>query len=301
MTQPEGRLDGSRQFIDPWVGIHHSYEEFTQRPFYKEVNAKTVNLVSGKYGHILDIATGTGGIIEELIDLKKHNGSGAYILGVDIDNGALNEASMKFYLSTSALRHDPIVYFDEGTAENTGQPSDVFDLVTFCNAIHLTDVPASLKEVHRVLEPGGTFIGNTAFVDGIGYPTPEAADLWSSLGRGAIRKAMRAGRRPTESPKNLFKYTREQYEEMIKDAGFTQVETFEEQTLMNLEDVLAICHYDEFAAGALPGVPLDVAHKALADTAIEIFRRLEDTGEPGLFPRNWMLFKAVKPSSSQAA
>lgn len=267
----------------------HSYEEFTQRPFYKDVNRKTLVLAPLGNTRVLDIATGTGGMIELMFERPKLLSEGARVHGVDIDEGAIAEAKIKFT--------NPNVTFSAGKAEETRLSSDFFDLVSFCNAIHLTNVSQSLAESFRVLKAGGTFLANSAFVEGVGYPTPEAERLWRNLGSRALRKAIKEGQRPVKGT-DFVTYTVDEYRKMAEDAGFEDVETEEIEANMDREDVLAICHYDEFAKGALPGVSIDIAHKVLAEAADEVFAQLEETGQPKVFPRNWVVLKARKPSVS---
>lgn len=273
----------------------HSYEDFTQRPFYRAINRQTVKLAPDRNVAILDVATGTGGIIELLLEERKISPMGAAIVGVDIDAGALEEARKK--LPNQVTTQGAVVKFDFHTAsaEATGERDNSFDLVTFCNAIHLTDVPKSMEEAYRVLEPGGIVIANSAFVDGIGYPTPEAEHLWRNIGSRAVRKAIKAGHRP-EKNTDFVTRTQEDYVKAAQDAGFKDVNTLLIEATMDLGDVLAICHYDEFARGALKGVPLEVAHEVLAEAAVEVFESLRVNGQPEAIPRNWMVIKARKPS-----
>lgn len=271
---------GKEQFQNQPEVQHHSYESFTQRPFYKEINRQTIKDVPHS-NHFLDIATGTGGMFELLKEAGHMESNAWMVVGIDIDEAALEEARGKFENYS----------FIKGSAENTGMDDEEFDLITFCNAIHLTDVPNSLKEAYRVLEKGGTFIANSAFVDGLAYPNEEAQKLWiNSLGVGAMKKAMRAGYKP-ERNTDFVTYKVEDYVRMAEEAGFVDVTTSVIEAQMDKEDVLAICHYDEFASGVLKGVPLEIAHKALRDTAEEIFARI---GEIGTFPRNWMVLSAKK-------
>lgn len=272
----------------------HSYEEFTQRPFYIAINRETVRKAPDKCASILDIATGTGGIIETLISEKKVDDIG-FIVGIDIDQDALEEAKKK--VLDKRIKLSPAfgsIEFNQGNSEQIDKPDDMFELITFCNAIHLTDVPKSMKEVYRVLKPGGTFVANSAFVDGIGYPTPEAELLWRSLGSRAVRKVMKEGLRP-EKNTDFVTLTKEDYVRIANETGFTDIKTSLIEANMDRDDVLAICHYDEFARGALKGIPLEIAHKALAESANEIFESLKEKGEPEVFPRNWMVLTAKKP------
>ena len=263
----------------------HTYEEFTQRPFYIDINRQTVRLAP-RSREVLDIATGVGGIIDLLIEEDKMH-LPPRIVGIDIDTEAITRVKEKF----SSINH--VANFKVGRSEEITEGDNSFDLVTFCNAIHLTDVRQSLKEVYRVLKPDGAFIANSAFVAGVGYPTPEAQQLWKSLGAGAMRKAMRAGHRP-ERNQDFVNYSVDDYKQFAKEAGFDEINTEIINANMDKGDVLAICHYDEFAKGVLQGVPLEIAHESLSKTAEEMFALLEKDNKPPIFPRSWVVFSATK-------
>ena len=49
------------------------------------------------------------------------------------------------------------VRWHEGTGEQTGQPSQSFDIVTFGSSFNACDRPAALKETARILKPRGWF------------------------------------------------------------------------------------------------------------------------------------------------
>ncbi len=51
---------------------------------------------------------------------------------------------------------DRVVWF-EGTGEDTGQPSDTFDLVSFGSSFNVTDRAQALAETNRLLRPKGWF------------------------------------------------------------------------------------------------------------------------------------------------
>jgi ubiquinone/menaquinone biosynthesis C-methylase UbiE len=50
------------------------------------------------------------------------------------------------------------VRWHEGTGEQTGQPSQSFDIVTFGSSFNACDRPAALKETGRILKPRGWFV-----------------------------------------------------------------------------------------------------------------------------------------------
>lgn len=53
--------------------------------------------------------------------------------------------------------HVPGIVWYEGTAEESGQPSSSFDLVTFGSSFNVTDRQRSLQETARILKAGGWF------------------------------------------------------------------------------------------------------------------------------------------------
>jgi ubiquinone/menaquinone biosynthesis C-methylase UbiE len=66
-------------------------------------------------------------------------------------NDAMRRNGMK------ALSHLKNVQCIEGSGEDTGCPSDSFDLVTFGSSFNVTDQQAALKETARILKPRGWF------------------------------------------------------------------------------------------------------------------------------------------------
>lgn len=270
--------------------VRHSYEDFTQRPFYKAVNRQTLDLAPLANIAVLDIATGTGGMVELMLENPRLLAPNVKIHGVDIDESALVEARGKF--------RQPNINFSLGRAESTGVAGNAFDLVSFCNAIHLTNVPESLKESFRVLKPDGVFVANSAFVKDVAYPG-NSRRLWMRLIGGAVRDLREMDEMKNRTwelghPEDHFKHTREEYEGMARAAGFKDVETTVVETLMDRDDVRAICSYREFAMGALPGIPFEVSKDLLLKAADGIFDELREKGQPEVFPRNWLLMKAIK-------
>jgi SAM-dependent methyltransferase len=88
---------------------------------------------------VLDLAAGTGKLTAGLVD------RGATVTAVE------PVAAMRRRLEDLV----PEVTVVDGLAESLPLPSTGFDLVTVAQAFHWFDRPAALREIHRVLRPGG--------------------------------------------------------------------------------------------------------------------------------------------------
>lgn len=89
---------------------------------------------------VLDLAAGTGKLTEALAH------TGASVVAVEpVD-------AMRAILAQKL----PDVRSLDGTAEAIPLPDAAVDAVTVAQAFHWFDAPAALREIHRVLRPGGT-------------------------------------------------------------------------------------------------------------------------------------------------
>jgi demethylmenaquinone methyltransferase/2-methoxy-6-polyprenyl-1,4-benzoquinol methylase len=91
---------------------------------------------------VLDVATGTGAVARELIRQKSCN-----VVGVDQSPEMLAEARRR----SSAVR------FVESSADSLPFPDKSFDALTFTYLLrYVPDPAATLRELARVVRPGGT-------------------------------------------------------------------------------------------------------------------------------------------------
>jgi len=103
---------------------------------------------------ILDVGTGSGDFIEVLQDVFPN----AQITGVDPDTESLQEATKKY----------PAFSFKEMSAENLEFADNSFDLASISMALHhLPNIQSSLKEIQRIVKPGGWIIVNELFSDNL--------------------------------------------------------------------------------------------------------------------------------------
>lgn len=107
---------------------------------------QTLSAISG--GRVLDIATAKGGFVGQL---KEHLKDYASIIGVDVDGQVLEAARSRF--------DDENICFMQMNGERLGFENGRFNTISASATLHhLPDIAQALKEIDRVLKPGGTFI-----------------------------------------------------------------------------------------------------------------------------------------------
>jgi len=112
--------------------------------FFEELSHRRVGLAGQA---ILDLGTGTGTLARGFAR------RGASVTGVDIAPDMLDQAR-----DIAAAEGLDTLTFQTGSAEETGQNSNRFDIVTAGQCWHWFDGPAAFAEVLRVLKPGGTLV-----------------------------------------------------------------------------------------------------------------------------------------------
>jgi ubiquinone/menaquinone biosynthesis C-methylase UbiE len=116
---------------------------------------------------VLDVACGTGVATRLAV---KHVGPGGRIAGLDVNPGMLAVAR-------SVTPPDASIEWYEGTAESIPLPDGSFDAVLCSLGMQFVpDKPAALREMHRVLAPGGRVVMN-----GVGPTPPSLAILGRAL------------------------------------------------------------------------------------------------------------------------
>ncbi len=101
---------------------------------------------AGPRDTVLDVATGTGAVARELLERK-----GCTVVGLDQSPEMLAEARRRLPSSVTLV---------EGTADEIPVPDAAFDALTFTYLLRYVDDPAAtLRELARVVRPGGTIAG----------------------------------------------------------------------------------------------------------------------------------------------
>ena len=114
---------------------------------------------------VLDIATGTGAVA-----LKVAQRSGADVIGADITRPMLAQAKARAAQEGLSRRLELV----ECTAEAVPFADGVFDAVIFTYLLrYVSDVPSTLRELARVLRPGGVMLSLDFAV-----PGPMVYPLW---------------------------------------------------------------------------------------------------------------------------
>jgi SAM-dependent methyltransferase len=102
------------------------------------------SLVGGPGLHVLDLGCRTGA-------LTQHYASGNEVVGVDVDRAALKQTRERLGIETVWADVEEGLPFDDAT----------FDIVVAGELLeHLADPAGAVANVHRVLRPGGRFVGS---------------------------------------------------------------------------------------------------------------------------------------------
>ena len=158
---------------------------------------------------VLDIGSGTG---YDVFRAAERVGPDGFVYGVDMTEDMIDKAS-----SNANKMGIQNVSFKLGTAESLPIDNDSVDMAISNCVINLTpEKSVVFREIHRVLKPGGRIvIQDVVSLNELPDSVKNNSNLWNSCIGGAIPK--------------------ETYVQMIKDAGFQQVEIAESISL-NIED-----------------------------------------------------------------
>ena len=163
--------------------------------------------------HILDMAGGTGDIAFRMAE------SGAAITVADI-----NPEMLAVGVQRAAQRGIDGLVWTEANAEVLQFPDRFFDAYTIAFGIrNVTDIPAALKEAHRVLRRGGRFYClefSTTLWPGFG-------EIYDAYSHKLVPKLGQLLAGDSESYRYLIESIRrfpdmEKFKGMIADAGFVQ-------------------------------------------------------------------------------
>jgi len=230
---------------------------------------------------MVDMACGTGAVTRLIAEELARRGRQARILAVDPSADALQRAQKS--LEGLGVQAD----FFQGEAGDLPTLVHDVDAVFFCNAIHLiADKRATFRQMAAILAPGGIFACNSAFYTGTNVEsTLRFSRLWIRRAVQWLRKAHPEVQLSRGAKAIAMQWlTPEEYSSLLKESGFSRVETVQERVMMSLDGLRDLGHYWLFIEGALPGAPLALGAAALGTTVYQACQELGMTE----VPRMWL-------------
>lgn len=262
----------------------YTFEAFAQHDFYRSVNEHLVDAtlrIRQQLPHLpihraLDLACGTGAVTALLVDRVRRLREPVEIIAVDPSESALDKARR---LVGNAAN------FVKGTAQAFSNVAGSVDVILFCNAIHLLpNKDVVLAEAHRTLNPDGVLGFNSSFYEGCYVPgTERFYKLWMLRAMQILKQehGMKPDRTKVEAMRWL---SPEEYRSALERNGFVIEQMTAEQADMTCQSWQDISHYSEFASGALPGVPVDIAIPVLQRAVQQAYDELGIK----MVARNWL-------------
>jgi demethylmenaquinone methyltransferase/2-methoxy-6-polyprenyl-1,4-benzoquinol methylase len=192
---------------------------FGQDPRWRRAMVETVRAESGE--RVLDVATGTGLVAQELV--RRY---GCEVVGLDQSPQMLAGAQARLNADHGLAERVSLV---SGEAEHLPFGEEEFDHLTFTYLLrYVEDPPATMVELARVVKPGGR-------IASLEFSVPENAlwrGLWSFythiglpvLGRGVSREWAHTGRFLAESiPAFYARYPMARVVKLWEQAGIEDV------------------------------------------------------------------------------
>ena len=255
-----------------------SFTPFTRHPFFTQVNRWIIDkVITPGRQIIVDLGCGPGAVTKLILERISGAEPAPHVIGVDPSPSAIARAR--------ACISSRFAEFKEGTAELLSRLVPPADAVIFLNAIHLMpDKAQVLKEIRRVLKPGGLLAFNSTFFNGA------YVEGTSGFWRRWVVRSVQALRekgfdvRHTGHAAAMEWFSADQYVAACTAAGLrpTTVELL--RVDMTRQALIDIGRFSLFIEGALPGAPLEEGAKALE---VGLERTMEELKVESV-PRNWL-------------
>lgn len=291
------------------MSVDTTYEPYSQDPGYIAANSALVQgLDLAATSRVADLACGTG-LLSGLLFGRKGT---LAIGGIDLDPVQIGIARRTFpgpvVASLDALRAEAAqgrgaAWFEAGSAMTLPFDDAEVDLVVMGNAIHLMpDRDAFLREVARVLRPGGTFTFNSVFY--VGTFVPGTEPLFTEWMKQAVAvlaevNAERAerGERPVPRTRGTggraFRkdwLSGEGWAEALSKAGLKVTHHADRPVPISAEGLALVGAYGGLAEVLMSGYPVEVASDCLMRAAPRAFE-IQGMTE---VPRNWLEMRAAR-------
>ena len=249
----------------------YDYEPFADTEEYREVNEACIHGwveimrrkgISGIEA-ILDVATGAGTMVQLVFDQLPASWKKAAVMCLDQSAEALRLAQSKLEKTVERLK---LVH---SSVEDMKIPDESIDVAVWGNGIHYLSEQEqldSIKRIKRALRPGGLFFFNTAFYEEA--RPAETLAFYRTQVKNAVQHLRDRGisRQKDDSRTEASKFLpRSYYEQLVKEAGFKLVEAKEYAVDMRRDAWEYISSFQQYAAGALRGYPVDAAVEAMKE------------------------------------
>src|SRR6266581_3478125 len=277
-----------------------TFEAFASHKFYTKINRSLVRHAltcfskhpSNNQLKIVDMACGTGAVTRLIAEELASQERQAYIIGIDPSAEALRYAQ-KGMEELQVRGIEMKANFIQGETSDLPKFVQNADAVFFCNAIHLLpDKLSAFKLISSILASNGIFACNSAFYNGSYVEgTERFYRLWTRRAVGWLRREHPEVRLSREAKAVAMQWlTPEEYVASLKETGFNQVETTNQDVLISLDAWRDLGQYWLFIEGALPGVPLAQGASALENAVYQAGQELGLTE----VARTWLQIIATK-------
>jgi ubiquinone/menaquinone biosynthesis C-methylase UbiE len=292
------------------VDVNTTYEPYANEPEYIETNKALIDQIDlTGVNRVADLACGTGLLSGLLLDRAPN----IAICGIDLDAEQIGIARRHFAEkgrlagSLEDWRTDGTgrAHFQTGSADELPLRDGEVDLVVMGNAIHLMpDKDKFMREVARVLRPGGRFIFNSVFYVGT-YPAGSEPlyNEWlkqSVIVLDEMNKARAAKGEPpiprvrkTKAGGRAFNkgwLSAAGWTEKLEAAGFAVQSAGSRQMDISRRGLQLVGAYGGLAEVLMSGYPVDIASACLMEGADRAF----DLMGAESVPRNWLEVQAKR-------